>query len=163
MIFVHICIWHEHLDHCMQDGTRVDFHSSSCTKKSSLVDWRAVVWVHNRSDPKLAHHYLQFKEWQDIACKMLLFLGLFMKPIKLLMWYKELKLLNVHEDWPQVHFAWIPEDSLQAGWDPGGFPQFALHQVIQLGWFESAGMGTQEECWFCASVTTAIIRQLNKV
>ena len=156
-MFVHICIWHEHLDHCMQDGTRVDFHSSSCTKKSSLVDWRAVVWVHYRSDPKLAHDYLQFKEWQDIACKMLIFLRATINVV-----YID-KILNVHEDGPHVHFAWIPEDFLQAGWDPGGFPQFALHQDIQLGWFESAGMGTQEDCWLCASVTTTIIKQLNKV
>ena len=89
-MFVHICIWHEHLDHCMQDGTRVDFHSSSCTKKSSLVDWRAVVWVHNRSDPKLAHHYLESKEWQDIACKMYTFL----MP-KLSMWHMELKIVKL--------------------------------------------------------------------
>ena len=90
MMFVHICISHEHLDHCMQDGTRVDFHSSYYTKKSSLADWRAVVWVHNRFAPDLAHHYLQYKEWQYVASKMFIFL----RP-KLSMWHIELKMVKL--------------------------------------------------------------------
>ena len=94
----------------MQDGTRVDFHSSYCTKKPSFVDWRAVVSVHSRSDPKLAHHYLQSKEWQDIACRMFVFLR-----VKWSMWHIELKIVKLTRSLTTSAFCMNP-GRLFTGW-----------------------------------------------
>ena len=59
--------------------------------------------------------------------------------------YSSNEVTNVlHESSPHLHLTWMLSP-LQAGWDPGGFPQFVLHQAIQLGCDESSGIGTQIE------------------